>query len=190
MQRENNYDYTDLDDKYTDKTTGVMINLLGITNKEKLSEVEHYITAAKETEILQHNPKIKNAASIMTLHKYLFKDIYPWAGELRTVDISKDTLFFPVHRFDTGIRFLDDKINKVLATSKNDKSMLAKNLAETLDTLNYFHPFREGNGRTQRLAIRLLARGKNHDIDLNPPNNPKIYEYYMKGTIDGNIQNH
>jgi len=87
-----------------------------------------------------------------------------------------------------AIAFLDENINKTKATDPKDKTTLAENLAETLDTLNYFHPFREGNGRSQRLAMRLLAREKGYDIDLNPPNSLVVYEQYMKGTIDGNVK--
>jgi len=99
MQNDNNYEYPDPDYKYTDKTTGVMKNLLGITDKQELHETEHRIAAKKEIEILQHNPEIINTASVSAIHKRLFDEVYPWAGELRTVNISKESLFFPMHRF-------------------------------------------------------------------------------------------
>jgi len=57
-----------------------------------------------------------------------------------------------------------------------------------LDSINYLHPFREGNGRTQREFIRILSLEKGFDIDLNPPDNPDVYDRYMTGTIDGDIQ--
>lgn len=52
--------------------------------------------------------------------------------------------------------------------------------------MNFLHPFREGNGCTQREFIRLLAKEKGWSLNLNPPDNREIYERYMDGTINGN----
>jgi cell filamentation protein len=49
------------------------------------------------------------------------------------------------------------------------------------------HPFREGNGRTQREFIRTLAFQKGYLLNLNPPNNKSIYNRYMKGTIESDV---
>jgi cell filamentation protein len=70
---------------------------------------------------------------------------------------------------------------------KDDKEKLAKKLAEILDNVNFLHLFREGNGRTQREFMRLLAKEKRYTLNLNPPDNAEIYERYMNGTIDGNV---
>ena len=56
-----------------------------------------------------------------------------------------------------------------------------------LDSVNYLHPFREGNGRTQREFLRLLALEKDWKLNLNPPDNVSVYERYMEGTISGDI---
>jgi cell filamentation protein len=60
-------------------------------------------------------------------------------------------------------------------------------LAEILDNINFLHPFREGNGRTQREFIRTLALQKGFLLNLNPPNNKNIYDRYMRGTIQSDI---
>jgi cell filamentation protein len=62
--------------------------------------------------------------------------------------------------------------------------MLAEKLAEILDNVNYLHPFREGNGRTQREFLRLLALEKGLTLNLNPPDEESVYERYMKGIIE------
>jgi cell filamentation protein len=62
--------------------------------------------------------------------------------------------------------------------------MLAEKLAEILDNVNYLHPFREGNGRTQREFLRLLALEKGLTLNLNPPDEKSVYERYMKGIIE------
>jgi cell filamentation protein len=61
-------------------------------------------------------------------------------------------------------------------------------LAEILDNINYLHPFREGNGRAQREFLRLLAKEKDLILNLNPPDSKSVYERYMKGTINSDIQ--
>lgn len=61
-------------------------------------------------------------------------------------------------------------------------------MAEILDNINFMHPFREGNERTQREFIRTLALQKGFKLNLNPPNNQSIYNRYMKGTIHSDVK--
>jgi fido (protein-threonine AMPylation protein) len=69
-----------------------------------------------------------------------------------------------------------------------DRPKLAESLAVLLGNINYLHPFREGNGRTQREYIRVLALEKSYALKLNPPDNLNVYERYIAGTIDGDIE--
>jgi cell filamentation protein len=55
------------------------------------------------------------------------------------------------------------------------------------DTINELHPFREGNGRTQREFLRTLALEKGLILNLNPPDNADVYESYMSGTIESDV---
>ena len=71
---------------------------------------------------------------------------------------------------------------------KDNKKMLSEKLTEILDNVNYLHPFRDGNGRTQREFLRLLALEKDLTLNLNPPDNLSVYERYMKGTIDSDVK--
>jgi cell filamentation protein len=61
-------------------------------------------------------------------------------------------------------------------------------LAEILDNINYLHPFREGNGRAQREFLRTLALEKEIQLNLNPADNKIIYDQYMQGTINSDIE--
>ncbi len=70
---------------------------------------------------------------------------------------------------------------------KENKRNLVEKLAEILDNVNYLHPFREGNGRTQREFLRLLASEKSLILNLNPPDNKSVYERYMKGTVESDL---
>jgi cell filamentation protein len=119
----------------------------------------------------------------------LFQDVYEWAGKIRTVEISKQgKQFFPTQRFAEAFIYIDSLISDYRKVEKDDKAGIAYFLAVILDSVNYLHPFREGNGRAQREFIRVLALEKRYAIDLNPPDNPNIYERYMAGTINGDIQ--
>jgi cell filamentation protein len=84
--------------------------------------------------------------------------------------------------------FIDTLISEFRKIDKKDKPQLTHKLAEILDNINYLHPFREGNGRAQREFLRLLAMGKDLSLNLNPPDNVDIYERYMFGTINGNVE--
>lgn len=125
----------------------------------------------------------------MELHFFLFQDVYVWAGKVRKVNISKSgKAFFDGERFDMGFKYLDSLIKEYQLLDQAKLKDIANKLAEILDAVNFLHPFREGNGRTQREFIRLLALEKGLTLNLNPPDNKTVYERYMKGTIESDIE--
>jgi cell filamentation protein len=179
------YKYEDRDDKYVDRNTGVMKNLLGITDKVELQDAEYKWTAIQIHHILKTPLKIKTMQDVQDIHKRMFGKIYWWAGQFRDVEISKlGNQFCPTHDFERPANYINDLIMKCKSLNSDNKQGIAKVLAEILDTLNMMHPFREGNGRTQRMAVTLLALEKGHRLDLNPENE-KAYNDYMSGTING-----
>jgi len=182
------YSYLDPDYQYTDPKTGVLRNLHNIVDRIMLNIVESGASTKRANELLEHPIQIKSTESLLEIHHFLFQDIYEWAGKLRTVEISKTgRQFFPSSNFKKGFAYIDSLVSDYMVTANNDISRLAYLLAVILDSVNYLHPFREGNGRTQREFIRLLALEKGYLINLNPPDNSNIYEQYMTGTIDGDI---
>ncbi|MFA7446136.1 MAG: Fic family protein [Flavobacteriaceae bacterium] len=185
---ENNYQYIDPDYKYTNKN-GVLHNLANIED-EKILSVYESLKVSKRVEELFKNPiKIKSSDALLIIHHYLFQDVYEWAGKVRTVNISKNGKpFFSGERFNIGFQYIDNLIAEYRSISKKDKRILAYKLAEILDNVNYLHPFREGNGRVQREFLRLLALEKGLILNLNPPDNIDVYNRYMSGTIDGNVE--
>jgi cell filamentation protein len=183
------YSYIDPEYVYTDPQTGVLRNLADVTDHDTLTLVETGATARRSKELQQNPLKIKNSATLFDIHKYLFQDVYQWAGQPRTVEISKGgTPFFPRKRFPAALAFIDTLIAQYRSIDRNNKPQLARLLAEILDSINYLHPFREGNGRTQREFLRLLALEKDLNLNLNPPDNMDIYNRYMSGTINGDIE--
>src|SRR5690606_29176389 len=111
-----------------------------------------------------------DSLSLFDIHHYLFQDIYVWAGKTRTVEISKNgRQFFPLSHFNNAFKYIDTLIEEYRKIKNSDKRAVSRKLSEILDNVNFLHPFREGNGRTQREFIRLLALEKNFTLHLNPP---------------------
>lgn len=184
----NSYKYIDPDYSYIDPKTGILRNLLDISDPEVLLFVESSAVTKRLLELYENPIKIRGIDSLFEIHRHLFQDIYIWAGKKRVVEISKDgKQFFPTTYFDNAFRYIDQLIDEYRKIPKNNKRKLAEKLAEILDNVNYLHPFREGNGRAQREFIRLLALEKGLILNLNPPDNISVYERYMKGTVESDV---
>lgn len=183
------YHYLDPDSTYTDPKTGLLRNLQNITDPEVLLFVESSVVTKRLQELYETPIKIKNIESLFEIHRYIFQDIYAWAGKKRQVEISKDGKpFFPISHFDIAFRHIDQIIADFKKIPKDNNKLLAEKLTEILDNINYLHPFREGNGRAQREFLRLLALEKGLTLHLNPPDDKSVYERYMKGTIESDLK--
>ncbi len=185
----NSYKYIDPDYTYIDPKTGLLRNIQGITESEVLLFVESGAVTKRLQELYKNPIKITTIDNLFEIHRLLFQDIYVWAGKKRTVEISKNgKQFFPIDLFDNAFTYIDSLIAEFKRIPKDNKIKLAEKLAEILDNVNYLHPFREGNGRTQREFIRLLANEKELNLNLNPPDNKSVYDRYMMGTIESNTE--
>lgn len=182
------YNYIDPNFTYTDPRSGLLKNLQNITDPDVLLFVESAAVTKRLHELNAKPIKIKGIESLFSVHKHLFQDIYVWAGQKRAVEISKDgKQFFPTAHFDPALKYLDQLINEFKQIPEDHKKGLAQKLAEILDNVNYFHPFRDGNGRAQREFLRLLALDKGLALNLNPPDIKSVYERYMQGTIESDV---
>ena len=152
--------------KYTNKK-GLLRNLANIENEKVLLVFESLKVSKRVEELLEKPVKIKNSNWLLKIHHHLFQDVYEWAGQVRTVNISKDGKpFFNGERLYIGFQYIDTLISEYRKLKKTNKVEIAKKLAEILDNVNYLHPFREGNGRTQREFLRLLALEKGLNLNL------------------------
>jgi cell filamentation protein len=183
------YHYIDPDSVYTDQESGVLYNLGGITDEFELRFFESAAVGKRLLE-LRHSPlPVKDAGALFAIHKHLFQDVYAWAGKPRTVEISKGGKpFFPIRHFHNAFLYINSLLEDYQTVTAEEQTALAKKLAEILDTVNELHPFREGNGRTQREFLRLLAQEKGYLLELNPPDNADVFEQYMTGTIKADVE--
>lgn len=185
----NSYKYIDTNYTYVDSKSGILKNLVDITDAEDLLFFESVAVTKRISELHNKPIKIVGIESLFLIHKQLFQDIYAWAGKKRIVEISKDgKQFFPTSNFVNAFRYINELISDFKKIDKNDKNKIAENLAQILDNINYLHPFRDGNGRAQREFLRMLALEKGIDLNLNPPDNKEVYESYMQGTINSDTK--
>ncbi len=189
MPFNNDYKYIDKECLYTDKDTGVLLNLQNIKDYAELVAFESLCVANRLEQLHKEPFTVEYANDLLKIHKFLFQDVYSWAGECRKVEISKGgRQFLPMHSFIQAFSYIDRLLSDYNTIDNMDKVGIARKLAEILDNVNFLHPFREGNGRTQREFIRLLARQKGYALDLNPLDNHTVYERYMTDTINGDVQ--
>ena len=157
-------------DPYIDPSSGILRNLLGLSSLEELSEFEAQIVFANEISILDSNIKrTNNLLEVCAIHKHLFSDIYDWAGEVRTVDIAKnddDSDFFLIsNKITNASTYIFGELAKDNHLKGLDQDRFVNRLAYFYDQLNYIHPFREGNGRTQRIFWSRVANDAGYVID-------------------------
>jgi cell filamentation protein len=146
-------------DPYVYRGTSVLRNLRNIRDAGILNEFEPEATALR---LLQFEQKPLSGGfdsrHVQAIHRHIFQDVYEWAGEFRTVNISKsgDTFAFCEHIASSLARALAG-----LQGESNfrgaDVELFARRGAYYLGEINAIHPFREGNGRAQREFIRQLG---------------------------------
>ncbi|MDR1117779.1 MAG: Fic family protein [Bifidobacteriaceae bacterium] len=144
-------------DPYVDPQSGVLRNLLGLTDAAALAAAEEDITYAAIAAVLAEQPYQVEQIGFDTLkdiHFRVFGSIYDWAGELRTVEISKGSTRFAFshHLEQAGTAVFAELAAEDWLRGTGRGTFVAR-LAHYLADLNVLHPFREGNGR----AIRTLA---------------------------------
>jgi cell filamentation protein len=157
---------SDNDDPYLYPGTDVLKNTFGIKDAPALKTVEYELTRLRMREEL---PKVPlTVEGYRALHKHIFQDVYPWAGTIRTVNLAKgESVFAPP-------RFLGSEMDKCFESVRKDERLLSRDLdefakasAEHINEINARHPFREGNGRTQRALLEILADRAGHHLAID-----------------------
>ena len=148
-------------DPYTWPGTEALRNIPGIRDAERLAAFEADVTAARLVELDASPLSAKfDAEYLRAIHRHIFPDIYSWAGEYRTVNISKGGQFFGAAAF-VG-QTLDEMLRKLQGErflTGRDHGTFAGGAAFYMSEINAIHPFRDGNGRAQREFIRQLGLG-------------------------------
>ena len=177
------YKYIDPNNQYTYPDSTVLVNKQNITNIEEAYRNEHLFVTRRLADLRLEPIHVYSMSDILAIHNYLFQDVYAWAGQYRKVNISKSgNPFMPIQSFNTAETHMNNLIHSYHQTA-NSKDEIIMHLSEILDNLNYFHPFREGNGRTQREVIRSLALSKGYSAQIRVEQDDEVYNLYMDGTV-------
>ena len=171
---------------YCYKDSNVLVNKFEIRDNKKLEEIERKIVLAKLYELRQ-NHQIGNfdMNHFVGIHKFLFEDIYPFAGLFRNENIAKGNFSF------AEWEYIEDELMKLLNQLKEenylqnlDKDMFIKRLSYYMAELNVLHPFREGNGRTIREFIRQLAYKNGYVLNLKNINPKEMLQACIRSVVD------
>ncbi|MDR0944633.1 MAG: Fic family protein [Bifidobacteriaceae bacterium] len=157
-------------DPYFDPAVGDLRNLLGARSSEELCRLEPQAVFANELELPTAGiPRTNDLIELRRIHRHLFRGVYDWAGDLRTVDIKKHhegaQFFLPVGFIERAAGFVFAELSGEQGLSGLDRTAFVSRFAYFYDQLNYIHPFREGNGRTQRVFWSRVAHDAGYAVD-------------------------
>jgi cell filamentation protein len=153
-------------------------NKLGISDPRVLATAEFRLVSVRDVQASRISiPGSFGLSHLQEFHRFLFQDVYAWAGKTRTVDISKPGGYF------CHWRYIDDEVSTVLAELATDgylvgfdRDAFLSSLAHYYGELNVRHPFREGNGRTLRAFLRQLSAAAGFQLDWSELNTAENIE--------------
>lgn len=159
-------------DPYLWPGTDCLKNKLGLKDSERLAKFEDRIVSAKDSVLSRQTlPGEYNLQHFQEFHRWLFWDVYDWAGQARTVNITKDGVMFG------SWQYLDEEVSAVLDRLATDRWLIGLNRRLFVDKLAFYygelnarHLFREGNGRTQRAFLRQLSAAAGWRLDWSALN--------------------
>lgn len=147
-----------MEDPYCYPNSRVLKNKLKITNFDELYDAERDLSTLRTRELLDSGINGRfDFKHLKRIHAYLFQDVYSWAGKVRTVDIAKGNLFCRVFAIEAEAERIFGELRQEKYLKNLRAGEFARRLAYYFAEINALHPFREGNGRTQREFIRQLA---------------------------------
>ncbi|BCN66504.1 cell filamentation protein Fic (plasmid) [Prescottella equi] len=157
MSRDCPWDTGDVDanwEGYFLPDTDVLRNRVGATTVAGLAAAENDLVEIRVAELRADStpvPRTYDLVHLQAVHRYLFQDVFEWAGELRTVGIEKaGESFIPPLDIARPVAHVADEIARTDQLRGVADAQLPDRLAYLYDYINFAHPFREGNGRTQR----------------------------------------
>ncbi|MGH6680533.1 MAG: Fic/DOC family protein [Bradyrhizobium sp.] len=158
--------YDAVADEYCYPGTTVLKNKLDLREAEELAAFEAEVSDTRADEKLQAGDL--DFEHFKAIHRHLFQDVYDWAGEVRSVRISKDSSMFCYPEN------IESEAKRLFARLAQDDFLrdlapqdFAKKSARFLADLNAIHAFREGNGRTQLSFFLLVADQAGQSINLD-----------------------
>lgn len=148
--------------------TTVLINKLDIRDEDKLNDAEALATFINASKLEEH--PLEGAfdfAHYKAIHYFLFSDLYDWAGNIRTVNISKKgTDFCPAEEIEPQAARIFNRLKAENEFKGLPRDEFVNEIVDFYCATNYLHPFREGNGRAQRAFLTQLIRNAGYDMNF------------------------
>lgn len=159
-----------MQDPYSYPGTRVLRNLHGIEDPEQLDDFEFQMATLRELQLIANPIQGQfDLKHLQAIHQTLLKDVYEWAGELRTVGISKGGSSFArpgmIETYANTSVFKDLKEDRYLQGMDKDK--FVERLSHHFGEINALHPFRDGNGRSTRVFLEQLAKQAGYTLDFD-----------------------
>jgi cell filamentation protein len=176
------------DDPYADPVTGVLRNKLRLNTTEELAAAEREITHASL--ILLRDSAVSatyDLPQLCAIHQRIFGDIYDWAGQIRTVAIAKGSPFCLPQYIESSSAGIFRALRGENLLQGLERDLFLERLTFYLGEINAVHPFREGNGRTQRALFEQLARDAGFTLDwqhLDAARNIEASAAIMRGDAE------
>ena len=148
--------------------TTILINKFDIQDEEKLNEIESVLSSARYAEWLNTPQSATfDFEHYKAIHRFLFSDLYDWSGEVRTVNISKKgTQFTPAENIKHQAELIFKRLKELNYFKGLSRNEFVEEIVDFYCITNALHPFREGNGRTQRAFLTQLIRNAGYDISF------------------------
>ena len=181
--------YDVVNSRYTYEGTHVIKNKLDIRDADLLKEYETGIVGLKLTSLMK-NKKVYpfTEEGFKQIHKYLFDEIYEFAGEYRLENILKENFRFSEYEYiEENMPLIMKKID-IEKMKEMDFDTLCKTLSEIMTDLNVLHPFREGNGRTIREFTREMAFVCGYEVNFSEVDYDLILDVSRKAVVDDSKQ--
>lgn len=147
----------------------VLINKFDIRDQKKLDEVESVLTSARTVEWFNNPSSEKfDFRHYKEIHHFLFHDLYEWAGKIRTINISKrETRFCKSEDIEYCADLIFERLKECNYFKNLSHQEFVEEIVDFYCVTNSLHPFREGNGRTQRVFLTQLIRNAGYDIQFS-----------------------
>lgn len=149
--------------------TSVLINKLNIRDEQVLAQVEADITKLRISQ-WELNPPADTFEfnHYKAIHAHLFSDLYDWAGQIRTVDLSKKgTRFCSAAEIENRADLIFTRLYQLNFLKSMEYGVFVEELTDFYCSTNELHPFREGNGRTQRLFLSQLTANAGYTLNFS-----------------------
>ena len=159
---------TEASSAYIDPGTDFLRNEVSATSQEEIDDASAELLPERLEDLADAPiPCTGDRAHLQAIHRLLFDGVFDWAGEFRTTDIDKQgTDFVPAAELETAIDLLFADLAAENLLRGLPREEFIGHLAQFYARLNYIHPFREGNGRTQRLFWGQVALHAGWTVDF------------------------